>query len=371
MKKKLMFVFGTRPDTIKLAPLILKSQEQKTVFEVITIATAQHRQMLDDVLNFFKIKPDIDLNIMSPGQSLFHITSKILTEMDKVISIYQPDIIVVQGDTTTTYAAALSGFYYKKQIAHVEAGLRTYNKWQPFPEEINRRMTSAIADYHFAPTEVSKLNLLRENFPEGKIFVTGNTVIDALFWAVEKVKDIKCPIKDFEQSLNKFKKMILITGHRRENFGDPFKRICEAFKKIAHDNPDVIFVYPVHLNPNVQKPVSEILSGIPNFFLLNPLPYPDFIWFMEKSYFIISDSGGIQEEAPALGKPVLVTRKVTERPEAVEAGAIKLVGDDYDLIVMLANRLINDPKFYSSMSVVNSPYGDGKASEKILSILSK
>lgn len=371
MKKKLMFVFGTRPDTIKLAPLILKAEEYKSDFDVIKIASAQHRQMLDDVLSFFNIIPDIDLNVMVAGQSLYYLTSKILVEMEKVIEKFQPDIIVVQGDTTTTFVSSLAGYYARKKIAHVEAGLRTNDKWQPFPEEINRKFTSAIADYHFAPTDGAKNNLLREGYSEKDIYVTGNTVIDALLWGVEKIKDEKCPIDAAAIKLEKYKRMVLITGHRRENFGEPFKRIFSSFRNLAQSNKDVCFIYPVHLNPNVQKPVMKILSGLDNFVLLPPLSYPHFIWFMQKAIFIITDSGGIQEEAPALSKPVLVTRKVTERPEAVEAGVVKLVGDDSNLILDLSNKLLYDSAFYSSMAKGISPFGDGKASERILEVLKK
>lgn len=368
-KKKLMFVFGTRPDTIKQATVILKAKEFPEDFEVATVATAQHRQMLDDVLNVFGIKPDVDLNIMAPNQSLFYITSRILIEMEKVLKTYNPDIIIVQGDTTTTFATALAGYYAGKKIAHTEAGLRTNDKWQPFPEEINRKATSTIADYHFAPTITAKNNLIKEGYSEDKIFVTGNTVIDALYWVADKVRHLECPVGGIGEKIAKYKKMILITGHRRESFGEPFKRILSAFKKLANMFEDVCFVYPVHLNPNVQKPVAELLSGLPNFFLLPPLAYPDFIWFMQKSDFIITDSGGIQEEAPALSKPTLVTRKLTERPEALECGAVKMVGDDFSLIIDTSSKLLTDPSFYKSMAIGVSPYGDGKASERIVEIL--
>ena len=368
---KLMFVFGTRPEAIKLAPVILKTHEWNHRFDTVIVVTAQHREMLDDVLSAFEIHPDEDLNIMAPGQSLFHITSEVFNDMELVLERYAPDVIVVQGDTTTTYAAAVAGFYARKKVAHIEAGLRTGNKWVPFPEEINRKIASTVADYHFAPTEKAKQNLIREGYDEKTIFVTGNTIIDSLFLMVKKLKNAPCPIPWFEEILQNYNRMVLITGHRRESFGEPFRQICDAFKALAMHYPDVCFVYPVHLNPNVQQPVHGILDGIDNFHLLEPLPYPDFVWFMQQSYIIITDSGGIQEEAPALGKPVLVTRRVTERPEAVDSGAVHLVGDDKEKIIQYTRRLLDDPAFYKSTAQGISPYGDGKASERILRILSK
>ena len=368
-KIKLMFVFGTRPEAIKLAPVILKAKEQDDRFETIVAATAQHRQMLDEILTTFDIKPDIDLNIMAPGQSLFHITSKIFSQMEDVLDWYDPDVVVVQGDTVTTYTSAVSGFYAGKKIAHVEAGLRTGNKWAPFPEEVNRKITSIVADYHFAATEEAKQNLLAEKIPESRIFVTGNPVIDSLMMIAEKVKDSLCPYSDLLGVIDGFEKMILITGHRRENFGLPFKQICSAFRELAEQNPNICFVYPVHLNPNVQELVRETLSGIKNFYLLPPLPYPEFVWFMQKCFFIISDSGGIQEEASALKKPLLLTRKVTERPEVVKAGLVKLVGDDREKIIEYSQKLLYQEEFYESMTRGKNPYGDGKASQKILDVL--
>jgi len=368
-KRTLMFVFGTRPEAIKLAPLILKAKERSSTLRTIVVATAQHRQMLDDVLATFDVKPDVDLNIMAPEQSLFYITAKTFTEMEQLLSHLQPDVLIVQGDTTTTFAAALAGFYAGMRIAHVEAGLRTGNKWAPFPEEINRKITSVVADYHFAPTERAKKNLLNEGYDEKRIHVTGNTVIDALLWVVERVKNIPCPISDCSEALDRYARLVLITGHRRENFGEPFRRICGAFKHLALRNPDVCFIYPVHLNPNVQAPVMSVLDGLENFLLLPPLPYPQFVWLMQKAYFVITDSGGIQEEAPALAKPVLVTRRVTERPEAVEHGVAKLVGDSSEEIITRAQRLLDDETFYMSMAKGVSPYGDGKSCERILRIL--
>ena len=364
-----MFVFGTRPEAIKLAPLILKANKSTSKFETIVVTTAQHRQMLDDVLDTFKIKPDIDLDIMAPGQSLFYITSKIFAEMESVLDTFRPDFVISQGDTTTTFAAALCGFYAKIKVAHIEAGLRTGKKWIPFPEEVNRKMTSVIADYHFASTKSAKQNLLKEGYDESIIYVTGNTVIDALYWVVEHIKNTPCPLPEFQHVFNSYSRVVLITGHRRENFGAPFKQICNAFMFLAKQNPDVAFVYPVHLNPNVQKPVAGILEGLSNFFLLPPLAYPAFCWFMQNCYMIITDSGGVQEEAPALGKPVLVTRQVTERPEAVQEGMVKLVGNDHEKIVRYSQRLLDDKDFYRSMAKGFSPYGDGKSSERILSIL--
>ena len=368
-KIKLMFVFGTRPEAIKLAPLILKANERMSKFETIVVTTAQHRQMLDDVLTTFKIKPDIDLDIMAPGQSLFYITSRIFAEMESVLDTFRPDFVISQGDTTTTFAAALCGFYDRIKVAHVEAGMRTGEKWIPFPEEVNRKMTSVIADYHFAPTKSAKQNLLQEGYDESIIYVTGNTVIDALLWMVKHIKNTPCPLPEFQHGFNSYSRVVLITGHRRENFGAPFRQICEAFRFLAKQNPDVAFVYPVHLNPNVQRPVAEILGGLSNFFLLPPLPYPAFCWFMQNCYMIITDSGGVQEEAPALGKPVLVTRHVTERPEAVQEGMVRLVGNDYEKIVRYSQRLLDDKDFYGSMAKGFSPYGDGKSSERILAIL--
>ena len=368
-KIRIMMIFGTRPEAIKLAPLILLAQKRADQFDTLVVVTAQHREMLDDVLSAFHIKPNMDLDIMLPGQTLFGLTSRIFAEMEKVMATYQPDVVVVQGDTTTTFAGAMSGYYAGKKIAYVEAGLRTGNKWAPFPEEIYRKAASTTADYLFAPTGETRQNLLKEGYDPGLIFVTGNTVIDSLLWMAEQVRDQPCPVKDLAPVLERFPRMVLITGHRRENFGAPFQNICLALKKLSQAHPDVCFVFPVHLNPHVQTSVRQNLEGLPNFFLLPPLPYPHFIWFMQKAHIIITDSGGIQEEAPALAKPVLVTRKVTERPEALKAGVVKLVGDDADDIIQSAGRLLDDRDFYRYMARGISPYGDGKASERILNAL--
>jgi UDP-N-acetylglucosamine 2-epimerase (non-hydrolysing) len=367
--KKLMFIFGTRPEAIKLAPLIKLAQKRKNEFECSVIVTAQHRSMLDDVLDAFDIKPDQDLNIMAPNQSLYYITSKIIADMERILREIDPDVIVVQGDTTTAMAGALSGFYAKKKIAHIEAGLRTEDKYSPYPEEINRKMTSTITDYHFAPTESSRENLLKEGYADSTIFITGNTVIDALLWTMEITNGGTCPVPELIPVLNKYSRFILITGHRRESFGEPMCNILAALKQLSFDYPDDAFIYPVHMNPNIQGPVYDILKDIPNFFLMSPLPYKPFCWLLNKCYFVITDSGGIQEEAPALGKPILVTRNTTERPEAVNQGMAKLVGSDKDSIIQNAQRLMNDHHFYKSMAKGYSPYGDGKAAKRILDIL--
>ena len=363
---KIMVVFGTRPEAIKLAPIIRKAKERKDQFETTVVATAQHREMLDSVLECFGIQPDIDLNIMKPGQSLYYITSKIFAGLEKAFEQNRPDMALVQGDTTTTFAGAMAGYYARTKIGHVEAGLRTGDKWSPFPEEMNRKMTSVLADHHFAPTETAAENLAREGYSRDIITVTGNTVIDALLWMVKRVENRECPVKEIDSELKKYDRMVLITGHRRENFGDSMNRICRAFRKIAEKHPDVCFVYPVHPNPNVQKPVREKLENIKNFFLLPPLTYPHFIWFMQKSYMIITDSGGIQEEAPGLKKPLLVTRKFTERKEGEKAGVLKLVGDDEKMIVEYTGKLLEDEEFYSKMASGASPYGDGAAADRIL-----
>ncbi|GAX86850.1 UDP-N-acetylglucosamine 2-epimerase (non-hydrolysing) [Lebetimonas natsushimae] len=371
---KILTVFGTRPEAIKMAPLVKTLEKEKSIDLKICV-TAQHREMLDQVLNFFEIKPDYDLNIMKIGQDLYDITSNVLLKMREVLEDFKPDIVLVHGDTTTTFAASLAAFYQKIKIGHVEAGLRTYNLYSPWPEEANRELTGILANYHFAPTHNVKENLLREGKNPKNIIVTGNTVIDALFLAVEKIEknerlkdEIIRNIKK-QYPLNEMKKIILVTGHRRENFGEGFLNICEALKEIAINNPEIDIVYPVHLNPNVQKPVKEILSNIKNVYLIKPLNYPEFVYLMKKSYFIITDSGGIQEEAPSLGKPVLVMRDTTERPEAVKAGTVKLVETDKEKIVREAQKLIDDKKEYEKMSKAHNPYGDGKASERIKEFL--
>ena len=365
---KIMLVFGTRPEAIKLCPLVIELNKNSKKFKTVVCVTAQHREMLDQVINLFEIIPDYDLNLMKDDQSLFEITPDILSEVGKLIQIVNPDIILVQGDTTTTFVASLAAYYNKLPIGHVEAGLRTGNKYSPFPEEINRKLTGVIADIHFAPTERNKKNLLSEGIPEENIIVTGNTVIDALLWVRQKIRSENKKYKELEE-IDFSKRIILVTGHRRENFGEGFINLCDALKEIAENNREVEIVYPVHLNPNVKKPVYNLLSGIENIKLLEPLDYAPFVYLMDKCYFIISDSGGIQEEAPSLGKPVLVTRNTTERPEALDVGAVKLVGTDREMILNEANRLLWDSGYYNGMARVKNPYGDGKAAKAIVQTL--
>jgi len=373
--KKILIVFGTRPEAIKMAPLVKEFKKNKQVFEVKVCVTAQHREMLDQVLDMFDIKPDYDLNLMKPEQDLYDITSSILLGMKSIFLEFQPNIVLVHGDTTTTSAASLSAFYQKIQVGHIEAGLRTGDIYSPFPEEINRQITGVLATYHFTPTTTSRDNLLKENKDEKNIIVTGNTVIDALLLALEKIeedKELKINIVNSinsQYALQKDKRIILVTGHRRENFGQGFINICEALKNIAVNNPDIDIVYPVHLNPNVQKPAKAILSNISNIHLIEPLQYEQFIYLMKKSYFIITDSGGVQEEAPSLGKPVLVMRDTTERPEAVEAGTVKLVGTNKETIIIEAQKLLDDIIEYEKMSTAHNPYGDGKACERIIKFI--
>jgi UDP-N-acetylglucosamine 2-epimerase (non-hydrolysing) len=376
-RKKILIIFGTRPEAIKLAPVIKELQKFPERFKTAVCVTAQHRQMLDQVLRIFGIRPDHDLNIMNSGQTLHDVTTKGLLGVKKVIEKERPDLVMVQGDTTTTFAASLAAFYAKIPVAHVEAGLRTYDKFQPYPEEINRRLTTQIADIHLAPTEQSRQNLLTEGIDRKKIFVTGNTVIDALLMvekkqqtADEREKWARYFEDRFGLSFNRKKKMVLVTGHRRENFGEGFKNICRAIKTVA-GNDGVDVVYPVHLNPNVQKPVRSVLGGVRNVHLVEPLDYEPFVYLMTKSYIILTDSGGIQEEAPSLGKPVLVMRETTERPEAVEAGTVRLVGTDTDKIVKEAERLFKNKVHYTRMATVLNPYGDGKAAGRIVKILGK
>ena len=378
--KKVLVVFGTRPEAIKMAPII-KELEKKKNFNIKVCVTAQHRQMLDQVLKLFEITPHYDLDIMKANQDLYDITINILDGIKRVLEDFNPDIILVHGDTTTTCATSLAAFYKKIKVGHIEAGLRTYNLYSPWPEEANRQITSVLANYHFAPTVISKANLLKENKKESNIVITGNTVIDALFLVLNKINNSK-ELKEriLKNILNQFKivptsitskdrKFILVTGHRRENFGNGFLDICASLKEIASRNPDFDIIYPVHLNPNVQKPVFKLLSEINNIFLIKPLQYEEFIYMMDRAYFIITDSGGVQEEAPSLGKPVLVMRNTTERPEAVEAGTVKLVGTNRDKIVKEAQKLIDNKEYYNSMSRANNPYGDGKASKKIVDFL--
>jgi UDP-N-acetylglucosamine 2-epimerase (non-hydrolysing) len=369
MKRRNLIVFGTRPEAIKMAPLV-KEFLKNDKFETKVCVTAQHREMLDQVLEFFDIIPDYDLNLMKPNQNLYTLTADIITEMKIVLEDFKPDYVYVHGDTTTTMAAGLAAFYSGAKICHVEAGLRTHNKRSPFPEEINRQVTGRIADYHFAPTEASKKNLLRENVSENNILVTGNTVIDALFDSSKRVKDLdNIEINNLKGLVNLTKKLILVTGHRRENHGQGFINICEALKEIAVKHDDVQIIYPVHLNPNVKKPVYEILSDINNIHLIDPLAYPAFVWLMDASYLIITDSGGVQEEAPSLGKPVLVMRDTTERPEAVDAGTVILVGIDKSKIVAEATSLLTDEYLYKNMSALHNPYGDGKACARIVEFI--
>lgn len=372
--KKVLLVFGTRPEAIKMAPLI-KTLKLDQYFQVKVCITAQHREMLDQVLQIFDIRPDYDLNLMKPGQDLYDITANVLLGMKGVLNDFNADIVLVHGDTSTTSACALAAFYEKTKVGHIEAGLRTNNIYSPWPEEANRQITGVIADYHFAPTITSKNNLIKENKNKKNIVVCGNTVVDALFLALEKIKNdkkLKTKIEDTlmgQYQFNKNRKIILVTGHRRENFGEGFINICKAIKKIAKDNPSIDIVYPVHLNPNVQEPVRKMLSKSQNIFLIDPLSYECFVYMMNKSYFIITDSGGIQEEAPSLGKPVLVIRDTTERPEAVKAGTVKLVGTNPKVIIDESQKLIDDKNIYEKMSTSVNPYGDGHASKKILKFL--
>lgn len=374
--KKILIVFGTRPEAIKMAPLVKRFEKHRGDFEVKVCVTAQHREMLDQVLDIFEIEPDYDLNIMSPGQDLYDVTINVLLGMKKVLYDFKPDLVLVHGDTTTTSATALSAFYQKIAVGHVEAGLRTGNLYSPWPEEANRQITGVLANYHFAPTWTSEMNLLNENKSPSSITVTGNTIIDALFLTLEKIehnRGLKNRIVEqlHQASLNfsQERRIILVTGHRRENFGEGFIHICEALKTLALQNRDVDIIYPVHLNPNVQEPVKAILSNIPNIYLIAPLQYESFIYLMNQSYLILTDSGGIQEEAPSLGKPVLVMRDTTERPEAVEAGTVKLVGTDKTKIIETAQALLDNETLYKAMSQAHNPYGDGKASERIINYI--
>lgn len=372
--KKVLLVFGTRPEAIKMAPLV-KAFEQEKDIESKVCVTAQHREMLDQVLDMFDIVPDYDLNIMKPGQDLYDITANVLLGMKDVLSDFQPDIVLVHGDTTTTSATSLAAFYQEIKVGHVEAGLRTGDMYSPWPEEANRQITGVLASYHFAPTATSRDNLLRENKNEEDILVTGNTAIDALFLVLDKIensvelKNIIIKSISAQYKIDDSKKFILVTGHRRENFGQGLINICEALKTLAINNPDIDIVYPVHLNPNVQKPVKELLSYVSNVHLIEPLRYESFLYLMSKSYFIITDSGGVQEEAPSLGKPVLVMRDTTERPEALDAGTVKLVGTISEMIIQEAQKLLDDKTEYEKMSKAHNPYGDGKACEKIVDFI--
>jgi len=366
-----LIVFGTRPEAIKMAPLVLAFQKDKS-FNTKVCVTAQHREMLDQVLDFFDIKPDYDLNVMKPNQNLYSLTATIIEGMKPVLEELQPDFVYVHGDTTTSMAVGIAAFYSGAKICHVEAGLRTFDRKYPFPEEFNRQLTGKIADYHFAPTVLSQNNLLQENINSKNIIVTGNTVIDALLFGTNKVNTPNyndSEIESLKEILNFQKKIILVTGHRRENHGQGILNICSALKTIAENNPNTQIIYPVHLNPNVEQPVYELLSGIPNIKLVKPLAYAAFIWLMGKAYLIITDSGGIQEEAPSLGKPVLVTRDTTERPEAVEEGTVLLVGTDTQKIIEETQKLISDINYYKDMSLLHNPYGDGKSCNRIVDFI--
>ena len=375
-KKKIMLVFGTRPEAIKMAPLYHALKSLPEEFDTSLCVTGQHRQMLDQTLKVFEITPDIDLNLMKSGQDLFDVSAGVLLGMREVLQGYKPDVLLVHGDTSTTFAASMAGFYLGVPVGHIEAGLRTHDLQAPFPEEFNRQVVSKLTKWHFAPTDLSKKNLLDEHVPESMISVTGNTVIDALFWVLGRID------ADAERrnALNSFlseqldfdwqhQRFVLITGHRRENFGDSFLQICHALKELALRYPDVRFVYPVHLNPNVQQPVNEVLANLPNVHLIAPLNYEPFVYLLKHSYIVLTDSGGIQEEAPSLGKPVLVMRDVTERPEAVEAGTVRLVGADRKRIVANVAELLDNSASYAIMSRAHNPYGDGNACEKIILVL--
>lgn len=373
--KRILLVFGTRPEAIKMAPLVKALQNDTERFETKVCVTAQHRQMLDQVLEVFDIVPDYDLNIMAPNQDLYDITSKVLLGLRDVLKEFRPDTVLVHGDTTTSMAASLAAFYQQIAVGHVEAGLRTYDMLSPWPEEMNRQVTDRICTYYFAPTEQSKQNLLQENIEESKIYVTGNTVIDALLMAVDIIarkpgvkERIQKELQEKGYTVGQ-RQYILVTGHRRENFGEGFLHICTAIKELAAKHPDMDIVYPVHLNPNVQKPVYELLSGLDNVYLISPLDYLPFIYAMQHSTLLLTDSGGVQEEAPSLGKPVLVMRNTTERPEAVEAGTVKLVGTDASAIVSSVTELLRDKKLYRRMSETHNPYGDGQACERIIEAL--
>ena len=377
--KKIMLVFGTRPEAIKMCPLVKEFQKYPQDFETIVCVTGQHREMLDQVLRIFEVQPDYDLNIMKQGQDLYDVTARVLVGMRDVLKEVQPDVVLVHGDTTTSTAAALAAFYQQIPVGHVEAGLRTHNIYSPWPEEMNRQITGRISTFNFSPTPLSEKNLMEEK-AQGKIFVTGNTVIDALHMVVSKLKSDKAladeQIKVLANAgydvtrLDHGKKLVLITGHRRENFGEGFISMVTAMKDLSEKYPGVDFVYPMHLNPNVRKPIHEVfgedLTVYKNFFFIEPLQYLEFVYLMEKSYLVLTDSGGIQEEAPGLGKPVLVMRNTTERPEALDAGTVKLVGTDHDLIVGEVSRLIEDPSYYDKMSKAVNPYGDGLACSRIV-----
>jgi UDP-N-acetylglucosamine 2-epimerase (non-hydrolysing) len=368
-KRKILTIIGTRPEAIKLAPIVLELKGAENTFTSRICVTAQHREMLDQPLALFGIIPDYDLNIMLPGQSLAKVTARAIDGIDKIISKDRPDLILVQGDTTTALCGALTGYYHKVPVGHVEAGLRTGNKYAPFPEEIHRRLVSQIADLHFAPTEFAKMALLKEGFSENNVFVTGNTIIDALIWMRNKIKVKRPFMPEGLDLILDGRRIILVTGHRRESFGEGFENICQAIRDVADAFADVAFIYPVHLNPQVRKPVNRILGNHPNVFLIEPLSYAPFVWLMDRAEIVLTDSGGVQEEAPSLGKPVLVMREETERPEGIAAGNAMLVGTRKERIVDGLKMLLNNPEKRAAMGTVNNPYGDGRAAQKILDIL--
>lgn len=369
--KKILTVFGTRPEAIKMSPLV-HALCIDSRFETRVCVTAQHREMLDQVLELFEINPDYDLNIMKSGQTLSEITSRILLELIPILKEFQPDVVLVHGDTATTFASSLAAYYEQIDVGHVEAGLRTGNIYSPWPEEANRKLTGALTRYHFAPTQASKENLLAENYSESSIHITGNTVIDSLLLVRDKLEtnlDLKASLSEAFPYLDESKKLILVTGHRRESFGGGFERICEALVEVAQAHKEVQILFPVHLNPNVQEPVNRLLTGLDNIFLIEPQQYLPFVYLMNRAYIILTDSGGIQEEAPSLGKPVLVMRNTTERPEAIDAGTVKLVGTEKQTIVSELERLLMDQHAYADMSRANNPYGDGMACGRICDIL--
>jgi len=376
MKKKIMLIFGTRPEAIKMAPLVRALQASSSFFSTQVCVTAQHRHMLDQVLDLFEIVPDFDLDIMLSNQNLYDITASVLLKLKTVLDKSQPDLVLVHGDTTTTLTASLAAFYQRIPVGHVEAGLRTYNLYSPYPEELNRQVTSKIARYHFAPTASSRQNLLQENTPAQQIVVTGNTVIDALLWVLARIQAEPQRRHQLETILAKQinldlerTKFILVTGHRRENFGRGFENICHALKQLVEQHPNVHIIYPLHLNPNVREPVQRILKGLANIHLIDPLDYEPFVYLMSRAYLVLTDSGGIQEEAPSLGKPVLVMRETTERPEAVETGTVKLVGTARDKIVTAVLHLLDNTEVYTCMAKSHNPYGDGKACDRIIKFL--
>ena len=366
---KVVAIFGTRPEVIKLAPVILELNSRPGCFNVYVCATAQHRQMLDQALKVFNIMVDEDLDIMTPGQTLAEVTARAVERLDRVMDREQPDVVLVQGDTTTAFSGALAAYYHQVKVGHVEAGLRTANKYAPFPEELNRRLVGQLTDFHFAPTQRAREALLHEGFPESSIFVTGNTVIDALLWVRELVHSQQPPLPDGLPECLEGHQMVLVTGHRRESFGEGFENICRAIRQVADLFPKVTFVYPVHLNPNVREPVNRILGGHERIFLIDPLPYESFVWLMDRATVILTDSGGIQEEAPSLNKPVLVMREVTERPEGVQAGVSRLVGVKQESIADGLMELLSNPHVRQAMTTKQNPYGDGKAARRIADIL--